>query len=248
MNEPEAKPKRFSLWRLLPLAVIVGGLVLALAMGWHNYLTLDTLRENREALLKWRDANLLVAAVTFCGVYALVAAFSIPGGAILTIGGGFLFGIWQGTAYVVVAATVGASALFLAARYALGDLLKAKAGGAIRKMEAGFRENALSYLLVLRLVPLFPFWLVNLVPAFLGVRLRTYLLGTFVGIIPGTAVYATVGAGVGAVIDRGEEPNLAAILEPEVLAALIGLAVLSLVPVVYKRMKGRRSAAPKSAE
>jgi uncharacterized membrane protein YdjX (TVP38/TMEM64 family) len=159
----------------------------------------------------------------------------------MTIGGGFLFGAASAAVYVVAAATLGASAIFLVARYALGDVLRGKAGPAMRRMEDGFRENALSYLLVLRLVPLFPFWLVNLVPAFLGVPLRTFVIGTFVGIIPGSVVYCLVGNGLGAVFDSGDTPNLGIIFEPEILAPIIGLAVLSVVPVVYKRLKRTKS-------
>jgi uncharacterized membrane protein YdjX (TVP38/TMEM64 family) len=107
-------------------------------------------------------------------------------------------------------------------------------------MEAGFRENAMSYLLVLRLVPLFPFWLVNLVPAFLGVPLRTYVIGTFFGIMPGTFVYASVGSGLGAILEAGESPDLGIIFKAEILIPLLGLALLALIPVIYKRIKTKR--------
>jgi uncharacterized membrane protein YdjX (TVP38/TMEM64 family) len=140
---------------------------------------------------------------------------------------------------VVFAATLGATALFLIARTALGDALRAKAGPAIQKMEAGLQENALSYLLVLRLIPLFPFWLVNLVPAFLGVPLRTYVIGTFVGIIPGTFIYVSIGAGLESVIRQGEACSLSGALTPQVITALAGLALLALLPVAYKWMKRR---------
>jgi uncharacterized membrane protein YdjX (TVP38/TMEM64 family) len=199
------------------------------------------LHEHREALLAWRQDHYGLAALTFVAVYVLVVAFSLPGAVWMTIGGGFLFGAASAAVYVVAAATLGASAIFLVARYALGDVLRGKAGPAMRRMEDGFRENALSYLLVLRLVPLFPFWLVNLVPAFLGVPLRTFVIGTFVGIIPGSVVYCLVGNGLGAVFDSGDTPNLGIIFEPEILAPIIGLAVLSVVPVVYKRLKRTKS-------
>ena len=117
--------------------------------------------------------------------------------------------------------------------------LRARAGAGIRKMEAGFRENAMSYMLVLRLVPLFPFWLVNLAPAFLGVPLRIYVIGTFFGIIPGTAVYVTFGAGLGSIFDTNQELSLAGILTPEIVIGMIGLGLLAFIPVVYKRFKGR---------
>ena len=140
---------------------------------------------------------------------------------------------------MVVAATVGATVVFLIARSMIGNILRAKAEPALRKMERGFQENALSYLLVLRLIPLFPFWLVNLVPALLGVSLRTYVIGTFLGIIPGVLVFAFAGAGLGSVFDTTESFSLASFLTPEVITALAGLSVLSLAPVVYKKLRAR---------
>jgi uncharacterized membrane protein YdjX (TVP38/TMEM64 family) len=172
-------------------------------------------------------------------IYAAVIALSVPGGAVLTIAGGFLFGTLPATLYVVVAATLGATILFLIARTALGDPLRARAGPWLRRMEAGFAENALSYLLVLRLIPIFPFWLVNLVPAFLGVGLGTYVLGTFFGIIPGSFVYASVGNGLGAVFDAGETPDVGIIFEPSILVPIVGLAVLALLPVAHRKFKAR---------
>ena len=140
---------------------------------------------------------------------------------------------------MVVAATVGATAVFLVARSTIGNILRAKAEPALRKMERGFQENALSYLLVLRLIPLFPFWLINLVPALLGVPLRTYVIGTFLGIIPGVLVFTFAGAGLGSVFDTTESFSLASVLTPEVITALAGLSVLSLTPVVYKKLRAR---------
>ncbi len=163
--------------------------------------------------------------------------------AVLTIAGGFLFGITFGTLYVVVGATLGATAIFLLARSTLGDLLRAKAGPWLQRMEAGFSENAFSYMLVLRLIPLFPFFVVNLVPAFLGVSLRTYVVGTFIGIIPGTLVFILAGAGLGSVFDQGGAFTVESVLTPQIIAGLIGLSLLSLLPVVYKHVKARRFAA-----
>jgi uncharacterized membrane protein YdjX (TVP38/TMEM64 family) len=158
----------------------------------------------------------------------------------MTIAGGFLFGPWLASALTVVGATLGAVALFLAARYAFADYLRAKAGPAVRRMEAGFNENAMSYMLFLRLVPVFPFWLVNLVPALLGVRFATYVVATFAGIIPGTVVFALVGDGLGAVLDAGGSLNLTIIFEPRFLAPIVGLALLTLLPVVVKRLRRAR--------
>src|SRR5262249_12788168 len=148
---------------------------------------------------------------------------------------GFLFGTWWGGVCNLVAATLGATIIFILAKTVLGDLLRARAGPLLQKLEAGFRENELSYMLVLRLVPLFPFWLVNLAPAFLGVRLSTFIIGTFIGIIPGAFVFASVGTGLGGLLESGATPDGSALLQPRVLIPVIGLIVLALIPVVYKR-------------
>ena len=228
--------------RFLPLAVLAVGLGLALAFDLQRFLSLSALQEHSAELHGLVADYGLVAGLAFVAIYAVVVAFSIPGGAVLTIAGGFLFGIWLGSLYVLFGATIGATAVFLAARTALGDVLRRKAGSAVKRMEQGFRENAMSYMLVLRLVPLFPFWLVNLVPAFLGVPLRVYVIGTFFGIIPGTVVYASVGNGLGAVFAAGQTPDLGIIFKPEILGPIVGLAVLACIPIVYKRIKARRGA------
>jgi uncharacterized membrane protein YdjX (TVP38/TMEM64 family) len=220
------------------VAVIVAGLVAFFALGLDEYLSFAALSEHRQALLSWYEDNTLQLVGGFLALYVLVVAFSVPGAVWLTIGGGFVFGLVLGTTLVVAAATVGAVVLYLVARYSVGDYLRYKAGPAMRRMETGFRENALSYLLVLRLVPLFPFWLVNLVPAFLGVPLRTFVLGTFFGIMPGSFVFVSIGDGLGAVFDAGGTPDLGIIFEPEIVTPIIGLAVLALIPVAYKRFKG----------
>lgn len=233
-------PKRgFSWKRLLPLAVLAVGAGLFFGFGLDDYLSLETLRDNRMDLVAWVDANTAIAVLSFVVLYALTIVFLPPSGTLMTVTGGFIFSAVFGTFIVVFGATLGATALFLAAKYALGDVLRARAGPALRKMEAGFRENEMSYMLVLRLIPLFPFWLVNIAPAFLGVSLRTYVIGTFFGIIPGTAVYATFGAGIGSILDSDQELTLAGVLKPEIIAGLIGLALLALVPVVYKKYKKR---------
>jgi uncharacterized membrane protein YdjX (TVP38/TMEM64 family) len=226
-----------SMKRLLPILVLIAGLLSFFALGLDRYLTFDALRENRETLLALVDRYGILAAIVFVAVYAAAVAFSVPGGAVMTITGGFLFGTWWTTLYVVVAATLGATALFLAVRMALGDLLRARAGPWLKKMEDGFNRNAFSYLLVLRLIPVFPFFVVNLVPAFLGVPLRTYVVATFLGIIPGSFVYASVGNGLGTILDAGETPDLGIIFEPQILIPIIGLAVLLLLPIVYRMYK-----------
>lgn len=231
--------------RLLPLGILALGLVAFYAAGLDEYIDFAVLRDNRAAIVNWVAQSQALAALAFILIYIAVIAFSLPVGAVLTVAGGFLFGTVPAAIYVVVGATLGATILFMAARTAFADFLRRKATGPLfQKMRAGFQDDAFSYLLILRLVPLFPFWLVNLVPALLGMRLRTYVLGTFLGIIPGSVVFAHVGAGLGAVFDRGEAPDLDVVLEPRILSAIIALAVLALLPVVYKRYKARKGRRP----
>ena len=229
--------------RIVALALLAIGLVVFFVFGLDKFLSLNALKEHRETLQGWVADHWVLTAIAFAAIYALAVAFSLPGAVFITIAGGFMFGPYLGTVYVVVGATIGAVGVFLAARYALGETLRAKAGPAIKRMEAGFRENEMSYLLILRLVPLFPFWLVNLVSAFLGVSLRTYTIATLLGIIPAAFVYTLVGDGAGAVLDTGADLNLRIIFEPRFLAPIIGLAALACIPIVYKRIKARKDGA-----
>ncbi len=223
--------------RFLPFAAIAIGVASFFAFGLDHFLTFDALRENRAHLAEFVATQGVLAIGFYIFIYTLSVALSVPGATVLTIAGGLLFGQWFGAFYAVVGATLGSIGVFLIARTALGDALRKRAGPAMQKMEAGFQENALSYLLVLRFIPLFPFFLVNIVSAFLGVNLRTYVIATFVGIIPGSFVYANVGAGLGSIFERNEAFSLQGILTPEIKAALIGLAVLALLPVAYKKFK-----------
>ena len=240
MSESRPSGGGLNVKRLLPIAVLVAGLVAFFAFDLDEFVTLDALKTHREVLQGWVETQGAVAWLVYAAIYMAAVAFSIPGGAVLTIAGGFLFGPYVATSVVVIGATCGATILFLAARYAFADYLRGKAGGAMRRMEAGFNENPVSYMLILRLVPLFPFWLVNLVPAFLGVKIRIYFLCTLFGIIPGTFVYSLVGDGAGAVLDAGGELDLGIIFEPRILAPIVGLAVLACIPIVYKRFRARR--------
>ncbi|MDE0537117.1 MAG: TVP38/TMEM64 family protein [Rhodospirillales bacterium] len=242
-QEINARQSGLPIKRLAPIVLLVIGLGAAFLFDLHHFLSFEMLKENRESLLSWAQNNHILSAVVFIAAYAAAIAISLPGAIWFTILGGFMFGTLEGGILVVFAATLGATVIFLAARYAFADFFRKKAGPAIRRMEDGFRANAVSYMLVLRLVPLFPFWLVNLVPAFLGVSTRTYVTSTLVGIMPGTFVYASLGNGIGHLIDAGQAPDLSIIFAPEVLGPLIGLAALSLVPVVYKRFKARGQAA-----
>ena len=226
--------------RLIIVLVFVAGLVTFFALGLDRYLSIDTLRQHREALRTWVETSGVLAALIFMAVYIVTVALSLPGATVLSIAGGFLFGAVWGTVVVVISATLGGTVLFVIAKTTFGDALRDRAGAWLRTLEAGFREHALSYLIVLRLVPLFPFFVVNLVPAFLGVPLSTFVLGTFVGIIPGSFVYTSVGAGLGSLFDAGETFSVTGVLTPQIVTALVGLAMLALVPVVYKKLMTRR--------
>lgn len=241
-SEPQVDDtrKRVSAKRFLPLLVLLVGLGLFFAFDLGHYLSWDALAEYQDWLQSQIAELGMLANLIFIAIYVVSTAFSVPGGTFLTIVGGFLFGIVAAGISVVFGATIGAVCLFLAARYAFYDVLHAKAGPALLKMEQGFKKNALSYLLFLRLVPLFPFWLVNLVPALLDVPLKTFVIATFIGIIPGTFIIASVGNGLGEIIAAGETPDLSIIYNPEVLLPLLGLAILALVPVFYKAWKARK--------
>ena len=241
-----AKP--FTWHRLLPVLVCVAGLVAFFALGLERYLSIDALRQHRSVLRAWVETAGLLAALVFMAVYIVTVAFSLPGATVLTIVGGFLFGSAWGTVLVIISATLGATIVFSIAKTTLSDVLRAKAGAWLLRLEAGFRQHALSYLLVLRLVPIFPFFIINLVPAFLEVSLSTFILGTFLGIIPGSFVYATVGAGLGSVFDAGETFSLRGVLTPQIVTALVGLAVLALLPVVYKQLTSQRGARPGASQ
>ena len=223
--------------KVIPLLILLAGLALVFGFGLDRYFSIEVLRENHADLQAFVDRHPVYAPILFCLVYATSTALSVPGGALLTVVGGFLFGTVFGTIFSVTGATIGATLLFFAARTAFADLLRARAGSGIERMRARFRENALSYMLFLRLIPAFPFFVVNLAPAFLGVPLSVYVLGTFVGIIPGSLVYTLVGSGLGEFFERDEALSLSSVLTPEILLGLTGLAVLALVPVVYKRLR-----------
>jgi len=223
--------------RLLPLALLAVAWIVFMLAGGYHYLTFSALARNRDWLCGLVQQWGRLAAFVYIVAYAALVALSVPGAAILTIAGGFLFGMWVGGLSAVVGATLGATAVFLAARAGLGGLAQ-RAGRFVGKLEAGFRADAFNYLLVLRLVPIFPFWLVNLVPALVGVRLATYILATFLGILPGTFVYASLGNGLGSLV---EEPDLAITFKPSILVPIFGLALLALIPVGYRRWRGKKS-------
>lgn len=232
--------KTFKWARLIPLVALLVALIAFFATGLHKYFTFSALKIHREALLKWTNENHGLAAITYIIIYVIATAISIPGATILTLIGGFLFGLWVGSIYVIIAATTGACLIFFAAKTALAGLLKKKTAKWINQLETGFNANALSYLLFLRLVPIFPFWLINIVAGLFNIPLKTFFITTFIGIIPGSFVYVSVGNGLSTIFAEGKTPNLSIIFKPSILLPILGLAVLSLVPIVYKKWKARK--------
>ena len=204
-----------------------------------DLLSLETLARHREALAAHVARHAALAAAAFVVIYVAVVAFSLPGATVMTLAGGFLFGAASGTALTVVAATTGATLVFLFARRIFGADALDRLGPRAARLAAGIRREAASYLLVLRLVPLFPFVLVNLVPAFAGVRLPVFVLTTLFGILPGSAVYSLAGAGLGDVLEAGGAVELGSVLSPQVLGALLGLAALSLAAIPLRRRFAR---------
>lgn len=259
-GDPGAPQSGGGLKRWLPLVLILSLMALVFAMGWHRYLSFQTIGTNYEALRAFIAANTAGALLLYMGAYIAVVALSLPGGLVMTLAGGLLFGWQLGAPATIVAATIGATIVFLAAKTSFGETLAARAGGSLNALRDGFRENALSYLLFLRLVPAFPFVIVNLAPALLGVPLKTYVLGTFLGIIPGTTAFSVAGAGLASVVEAqnasyqdcllrksGDSAacpykiDTSALVTPELLIAFALLGVVALIPVVLKRFRGRNA-------
>ena len=249
--------------RYLPLIAIAALMAFVFAMGWHKYLSFRTIGLNYDALQVFIGKHLLLALVLYILAYIAVVALSLPGGLIMTLSGGLLFGWQLGAPATVIGATIGATIIFLIAKTSFGEQLAGKAGPWLGRLRDGFKENALSYLLFLRLVPAFPFVIVNLAPALLGVPLRTYILGTFFGIIPGTTAYSVAGAGLGSVIEAQNKahqaclakappnPDIACpytidtskLVTKELILAFALLGLVALIPVVLKKWSKRNEPA-----
>lgn len=222
--------------RFVPLAILLTGLIVFFAMGWHHYFTFTALKENRALLIGYVHAHPFLSAGMFFGVFVAVVSCSVPvGNTPLTVAGGFLFGWIEGGSLSIVAATIGATLLYLATKTALADLLRAMAGETLVKMEEGLRRNAIFYLLFCRLVPVFPFFLVNIAAGLLDAPFGTYVLTTLFGEAPVIFVYASLGSGLGKLFDKGQKPDLHLFTQPEVLLPLMGLALLVILPVLWRQ-------------
>jgi uncharacterized membrane protein YdjX (TVP38/TMEM64 family) len=251
--ETDALPRPHGLRRVLPLLVVVAALTVVFVSGLYRDLSLDAVVRHHAAIESLVAAHRAVAFVAYVGLYIAVVALSVPGALVLTVAGGLVFGTIPGALGAVVGATIGATIIFLIARGAVGEILLRRAGPTVEKLAAGFRENSFCYLLFLRLVPLFPFWLVNLVPALAGVRVSPYVAATAIGIIPGSLVFAFFGSGLDSVIDAQDAAYKAclaagnpdcrlgfdvhALASPRVVAAFVVLGLFALVPVVVKHFK-----------
>lgn len=235
MDTPVARPasNRGKIVVLLVLAAAIGAF---LYFDLGQYLSLDALKENRDRLLAFTEANYAAAVALFIAAYCLVVAASLPGAAIMTLAGGFLFGSLLGTLYVNIGATAGATAAFLVARYLLRDWVEDKFGSRLGPIQQGFAKNAFSYLMTLRLIPLFPFFVVNMVSGLTRVSVATYVAATAIGIVPGSFVYAYAGRQLGTI------NSLREIASPNVLMAFTLLGLLALVPIVYQQFAARKSA------
>lgn len=241
MTDMTQIPGKSALQKRLPIIVVAFAALLG-AIFLRDYLSFSALQENREALIAFRDSNYMLAVLLFMAIYVAIVAFSLPGASIATLAGGFLFATFPGALYNVVAATIGALAIFTAARVGFGDKLAAKmetGSGIVKKIKDGIDENQWSVLFLIRLVPAVPFFLANLVPALVDVPYRRFIISTFLGIIPGSVVFTSVGAGLGEVFARGETPNLGVIFEPHILFPILGLCALAALPIVLKALRGK---------
>lgn len=235
-------PRKNAVLQRLPLIAILLVAVIG-AVTLRDYLSFETLAANREALLAFRDSHYGLTVLVFIGVYIGIVAFSLPGATIATLTGGFLFSTFPGALFNMTGATIGATLIFLAARYGFGERLAARmdaSDGTVKKIKDGIDENQWSMLFLIRLVPAVPFFVANLVPALVGVPLRRFVVSTFFGIIPGSVVYTSVGAGLGEVFARGETPDLGIIFEPQILVPILGLCLLAALPVVLNAARGKK--------
>ncbi|WP_208976303.1 TVP38/TMEM64 family protein [Polycladidibacter stylochi] len=235
--------------RWIPLLVIAALAVMAYALGWYQHISLEELIRNRNDLNAELARSPLYFITAYMVIYILLTALSFPGAAFLTIVGGFFFGLVLGVTLSVVSASLGATIVFWAAQTAFGQTLAKRAGPLAQKMAKGFENNAFNYLLFLRLCPIFPFWAVNIAPALLKVPLRTFLITTFLGIIPGSFAYVFIGTGLESVILAQEAANegcltdnschieLEALVTPHLVWGLLFLAFVSLIPVFYHYYK-----------
>ena len=231
---PLSLPPLKKLW--LPL-LLAGGLLMFFATSAHTTINWQSLAQNYGTITGFADANLAIAALGFAVLYLIAVAFCLPVALFLTLTGGAVFG-WLAVPLILMGATFGAGIVFIAARTIFTNLARARAGTFIARLEAGFSANAFSYLLVLRLIPVAPFWVMNIVPAFSRMSLRSFLAATFIGISPATTVFVSVGRGLDHVLAVGRTPDLQVLASPTILGPLAALALLVLLPALWRQLRG----------
>ena len=247
-----------SLRQWLPAVALVAAIAIAYGLGLHRHLSLAALAENRAWLRQFVDGNLAVAILLYIGIYISLVALSVPGAAVMSIAGGFLFGWSISVPATVMAALIGSVIVFQVVKTSLGATLAARAGPMVQRLSKGFSENAFSYLLFLRLTPVFPFFIVNAVAGLCRVPLRTFVLATVIGIIPASIAFALLGSGLDGIIDaqmaeyqaciaeKGAAScsfslSVGALVTKELLLAFVGLGLVALLPVALKAWKGRQA-------
>ena len=220
--------------RFIPLLILIGLIGTAYALDLHSYLSLEQIKEQKEQFKEYIDTKPVVSSLLFIGAYTASVALSLPIASLLTLLGGFLFGFLKGTLMVVTSATIGATIIFTIAKTSLGSTLREKAGNLYKKVESNMKDNAVGYLLFMRLVPAFPFVAVNVLPALFNVSLKVFFLTTFFGIMPGSAVYVYFGQ------QLGEINALSDLVSPQMLFAFFLLGILAITPTLYKQYKTRK--------
>ena len=245
--------KKSAVKRWGPLIALIALVVLAFALGWHEHISLSNLIKHRAAMHQYVADNFWLSVFSYAGLYVAATALLFPAASLITIAGGLVFGAILATVLTGIGATLGATILFLVVRTSFGSVLSEKAGPFLAKLADGFKENAFSYLLFLRLVPAFPFWLINVAPAFFNVTLPTYVTATAIGILPGTFAYGLLGEGLDSLILAQEMANpgcaeagtckidLGAAITPQIIIAILGLVVVSLLPIAIKKWRARNA-------
>ncbi len=229
-----------SLPRLCLIVMVCLASVGVISMVWigaNDRIGIDLLREHQYTLLSFVTSKPVLAGLLFTLIYALVVAASVPGLAVLTMAGGYLFGWVLGTVYTMIAATLASACVFLLARSAFGVAMRERAGPLIQRFARNFKESALSYVFIMHLIPIFPYMVVTTLPAACGVPLPVYMFSAFFGILPATILLARVGSGLGDVLSEDGPIELANFMTTDIMLSLTGLALLALLPVLYRALK-----------
>lgn len=242
-DEPSKVSSSRGLARFVPIAILLGVLITGLLLGWQRYFTLDFLAGARESIKAFASENGVLAALIYVLGYAVATAVAFPASWLLTVAGGFVYGAFLGGLLAAIGATIGASILFWAAKTAFGDSLRQRVGGFVDRAAKGFETNAFSYMLALRLAPIFPFAAVNIIPALLKVPFSTYFIATLIGILPGALVYASIGQGLESVLievaESGRDVSISDLITPGLTLGLLGLALLAIAPTLFKLIRAR---------